>query len=62
MVINTFKVIIFFLHHSPSMDTETETAYDNYKKIMTKNWECCGFQGWLQTRNGDLSRLDHTHH
>ena len=27
-----------------------------YIKVMTENWACCGFQGWLQTKNGDLPR------
>ena len=39
----------FFPNHSFSLDTETEAAYDNYKRYDLKNWAYYGFQGWLQT-------------
>ena len=60
-VINTFKVIKQFSRHSSSLDTETEATYDNYKSYHW-NRACCGFQGWLQTKNGDLPRTEHTHY
>ena len=38
MIINKFKLTNFFLHHSASLDTETEAAYmmTNYKSY---NWK-----------------------
>ena len=55
-VINTFKVIIHLVWKQKLKQPMIDIT------VTTKNRTCCGFQRWLQTKNGDLPRTEHTHY
>ena len=51
-----------FLCYSPNLDTETEAAYDNYKKLWLKIEHIMVSRDNYKQKNEDLSRTEHTHY